>query len=83
MPIGGLMTTLFATWRTLLALGAARAGAPLLLPHPVSVSTMAWLAAVVVVLAGAIVVSVRALTTSAHRLTIAHSKEAQCPTAAT
>jgi hypothetical protein len=64
VPIGGLMTTLFATWRTLPALAAARAGAPLLLPHPVSVSTTAWLAAVVVVLAGAIVVSVRALPTS-------------------
>jgi tRNA A-37 threonylcarbamoyl transferase component Bud32 len=35
-------------------------GAPPPLPHPVSVSTTAWLIAVVVVLAGAIVVSVRA-----------------------
>jgi tRNA A-37 threonylcarbamoyl transferase component Bud32 len=35
-------------------------GAPPPLPHPVSVSTRAWLVAVVVVLAGAIVVSVRA-----------------------
>ena len=35
-------------------------GTPPPLPHPVSVSTTAWLAAVLVVLAGAIVVSVRA-----------------------
>ena len=35
-------------------------GAPPPLPHPVSVSTTAWLVAVVVVLAGLIVVSVRA-----------------------
>ena len=35
-------------------------GDPPPLPHPVSVSTRAWLVAVVVVLAGAIVVSVRA-----------------------
>jgi tRNA A-37 threonylcarbamoyl transferase component Bud32 len=35
-------------------------GAPPPLPHPVSVSTTAWLIAAVVVLAGAIVVSVRA-----------------------
>jgi len=35
-------------------------GAPPPLPHPVSVSTTAWLVAVVVVLAGVIVVSVRA-----------------------
>jgi hypothetical protein len=35
-------------------------GAPPPLPHPVSISTTAWLIAVVVVLAGAIVVSVRA-----------------------
>jgi tRNA A-37 threonylcarbamoyl transferase component Bud32 len=35
-------------------------GAPPPLPHPVSVTTTAWLIAVVVVLAGAIVVSVRA-----------------------
>ena len=34
-------------------------GAPPPLPHPVSVSTMAWLVVVVAVLAGAIVVSVR------------------------
>jgi len=36
-------------------------GAPPPLPHPVSVSTTAWLVAVVVVLAGLIVVSVRAV----------------------
>ena len=35
-------------------------GAPPPLPHPVSVTTTAWLIAVVVVLAGAIVVSLRA-----------------------
>ena len=35
-------------------------GTPPPLPHPVSVSTMAWLVAVVVVLAGAILVSARA-----------------------
>jgi hypothetical protein len=37
-------------------------GAPPPLPHPVSISTRAWLITAVVVLAGAIVVSVRAPT---------------------